>query len=306
MVSTLVFYLVVLALSLLRCSADEPKGISKSPQEIIAEHGFICENHTVLTADGYKLSLVRIVNPLVAKRTKLKRPILFSHGLFESATIWLFNSKDVKPRRYPHHVDKVRYGYGPEFERLVLEPKSFADRKSGPFLLANYGYDVWLLSFRGTEYSLRHTNLTVSDPKFWDYSWDDFGLMDTPATLNYIRDLTHANKIGYVGHSQGTFAIFALLADRPHYADLVEPIIAICPVAYLGGLSSPTTRAMFASFGLASYRGQVEHGPFPPMADKMREGSAGACTGATNPFVKTMCKFVEELASGLGQSTVSI
>lgn len=42
------------------------------------------------------------------------------------------------------------------------------------FQLADAGYDVWLGSYRGNEYSEGHVNLTVKDKKYWEHRFDSF------------------------------------------------------------------------------------------------------------------------------------
>ena len=49
--------------------------------------------------------------------------------------------------------------------------------------IADSGYDVWVGSVRGTEYSMAHKDLTPNDPEFWNFTWDDIARLDIPAMI---------------------------------------------------------------------------------------------------------------------------
>ena len=49
--------------------------------------------------------------------------------------------------------------------------------------IADSGYDVWVGSVRGTEYSMAHNDLTPNDPEFWNFTWDDIARFDIPAMI---------------------------------------------------------------------------------------------------------------------------
>lgn len=50
------------------------------------------------------------------------------------------------------------------------------------FQLADAGYDVWLGSYRGNEYSEGHVNLTVKDKKYWEHRFDSLCIAN-----NYLK-----------------------------------------------------------------------------------------------------------------------
>ena len=62
---------------------------------------------------------------------------------------------------------------------------------------------------------------------------------DLPATINTILNVTGANTLSYVGHSQGTEIMFARLSEDPDLAARVRLFVALAPVAYLDGVISP-------------------------------------------------------------------
>src|SRR5688572_3667725 len=61
---------------------NDPDCFHHTPQ-LIESRGFVSETHHVTTADGYILTLFRIVNPDV-NETERKRPIILQHGLLSS------------------------------------------------------------------------------------------------------------------------------------------------------------------------------------------------------------------------------
>eukprot|EP00392_Amoebophrya_sp_AT5.2_P015601 g15814.t1 len=108
-------------------------------------------------------------------------PVLLQHGLLDSCATWVVNEPD----------------------------------ESLAFLLADRGYDVWLGNTRGSTYSLEHVNLTTADAAFWDFSFDEIALQDTPAVVDYILETVKKYaRIGYVGHSQGTLQMFLALSSE--------------------------------------------------------------------------------------------
>lgn len=165
-------------------------------------------------------------------------------------------------------------------------------------MLANNGYDVWLMSMRGTDWSLRHKSLTPVDAQFWNYCLDDFALVDVPAVIDYVRLKTSALKVGYIGHSQATFSVFGLLATRPNYAEVIEPVVAVAPVAFFDHITS-LARVLF----IATLQGtdRDKHGPFPNNARKMRKLLSSFCTRGLKSLTTQACRLVQLLIGGVGK-----
>ena len=42
------------------------------------------------------------------------------------------------------------------------------------------------------------------DGEYWDFTWGDMGLYDDTANITKIKELTGAEKVFYIGYSQGT------------------------------------------------------------------------------------------------------
>nr|CAI5829899.1 unnamed protein product [Callosobruchus analis] len=108
------------------------------------------------------------------------------------------------------------------------------------FLLADYGYDVWLGNARGNTYSKGHVSIPVQSPHYWNFSFHEMGTRDLPAVLYYVSNTT--NQLGeliYVGHSMGTTMFFVFSSLLPQAAKNVKLMVALAPVAYMTHIRSP-------------------------------------------------------------------
>ncbi|KAG8387059.1 hypothetical protein BUALT_Bualt03G0213900 [Buddleja alternifolia] len=135
----------------------------------------------------------------------------------------------VKGQNYPceEHKDAITWLLSPPDQSLA-------------FLLADNGFDVWLVSSRGTKYSRGHTSLSPDDAAFWDWSWDELVAYDLPATFQYVYDQT-GRKIHYVGHSMGTLIVLAAVS-KGQLLDKLRSAALLCPIAYVGDMTSPIAR----------------------------------------------------------------
>jgi pimeloyl-ACP methyl ester carboxylesterase len=201
-----------LLLSLTLCGSKTLSQVSqpdpdwnRDASQLIISKGYPCEEHKLITNDGYILTIFRI--PHGRKTQTPGRPVLLQHGLLDSAATWVIN---------------------------------FPDQSLG-FLLADVGYDVWLGNIRGNHYSRAHIKYNPDhDEEFWDFSWDEMANIDLPSMIFYILNVTKHTQISYVGHSQGTMIGFAEFG-RPDSVlqNNVSFWAALAPVAHLGHIESP-------------------------------------------------------------------
>lgn len=172
---------------------------------MIETKGYPCEEHKVLTKDGYILGVFRI--PHGRNSTAIGPPVLLQHGLLDSSTTWVMN--------YPE--------------------------QSLGYILADAGYDVWLGNMRGNYYSRAHVKYNPDkDEQFWDFSFADMARDDLPSMIFYILNATQHTQIAYVGHSQGTMIAFAEFGRENNLVQHnVSFWAALAPVAHLGHIISP-------------------------------------------------------------------
>ncbi|KAJ1529188.1 hypothetical protein ONE63_005994 [Megalurothrips usitatus] len=124
---------------------------------LAAEHGYTAENHTVRTADGFLLTLFRLVGPAApASAASARPPVLLAHALLGSSA-----------------------------DFLVL----------GKGRALDAGFDVWLFNARGTTPSKKHEHLSPAHAKFWDFSWHEIGVLDLPASIDYVLKATNQSQV---------------------------------------------------------------------------------------------------------------
>ena len=79
--------------------------------------------------------------------------------------------------------------------------------------MVDRGYDVYMLSSRGTRLSNRHVkDRTWSLEERWDQTWADMGTYDLPAALKAILSISGKEKATIVGYSQGSSQTFYALS----------------------------------------------------------------------------------------------
>lgn len=190
--------------------------------DIIQDRGFIGEMYPIKSNDGYPLTIYHIINPLANQRTLNKFPVIIAHGLLSNSAQMLSMSEKTHPR-----------------PPLVGDISAQADDDCLAFMLANNNFDVWMFDSRGTTLNDHDVNVDVNlvdSNKFWNYSLDEQALNDVPAIIDYVLEQTQSEKVIYIGYSESTFFMFALLSVKPEYADKLATFVALAPVAYVSHL----------------------------------------------------------------------
>ncbi|ODV85153.1 hypothetical protein CANARDRAFT_199050 [[Candida] arabinofermentans NRRL YB-2248] len=164
-------------------------------KELCELNNFKVQNHLIQTTDGYLLTAHRL-NPELNGFKPNGQIAYFQHGLLMSSEIWvLMNDKDLNL----------------------------------PFRLCEMGYDVFLGNNRGNKYSNKHVSLSTSDPKFWDFSIDEFAMYDIPCTIDYILSYTNSKSLTYIGFSQGCSQILASVSINKDLNSKISKLILIAP-----------------------------------------------------------------------------
>lgn len=52
-------------------------------------------------------------------------------------------------------------------------------------------------------------------------SWSEMGKYDVPASIDYVLNTTHHERLYYIGFSMGTTVFFTMMNHRPQYNDKV-------------------------------------------------------------------------------------
>ncbi|XP_026468945.1 lipase 3-like [Ctenocephalides felis] len=106
------------------------------------------------------------------------------------------------------------------------------------FLLHDAGFDVWLGNARGNTNSRRHISISPDEPRFWNFSWHEIGVIDLPAMIDHVLNVTKQTSLHYAGHSQGTTSFFVMLSERPEYNSKISCMHALAPIAFMGRLKN--------------------------------------------------------------------
>ncbi|XP_001662493.2 lipase 1 [Aedes aegypti] len=184
---------------------EEKDALLTVPQ-LIRKYGYKVEEHEVVTEDGYLLTMFRIPGRKGAK----EYPIFMMHSLFSSCADWVL-----------------------------------IGRKHGlAYLLADRGYDVWMGNARGNRYSRKHRRLSTVSSQFWDFTFHEIGYYDVTALIDYVLDRTGAERLQYIGFSQGAMTSFVALSSRPEYNEKILQLHAMSPAVYMYRSGSALIRVL--------------------------------------------------------------
>ncbi len=155
---------------------------------LIEFHKYPMEEHKVITPDGYELKLYRIpgkkgesIEDAVSQR---RPPLVMQHGFQDTSDVFLVNS-EISPA----------------------------------FFFADQGYDVWVTNVRGNRYCMKNLNFPTDSDEFWDFTFEQMGLIDLETYVKYILKETRYKKLAYIAHSQGTTMMFINQCMHPEFSD---------------------------------------------------------------------------------------
>jgi pimeloyl-ACP methyl ester carboxylesterase len=87
---------------------------------------------------------------------------------------------------------------------------------------------------------------TQTQNQFWNFSFDEMGLIDFPTQIDYVLNFTGEQKLTYIGHSEGTIQAFLGLISLPEMASKLNLYVPLAPIAYVGHVKSLLLQAMAA------------------------------------------------------------
>ncbi|XP_043481797.1 uncharacterized protein LOC122510908 [Leptopilina heterotoma] len=212
---------------------------------LVTGYGYPFEVHETTTDDDYILELHRISGGRneAQNSTAKKQVVLMMHGLIGSSASWLIT--------------------GPN--------------RSLALTLADKNYDVWLGNNRGNTYSQKHKTKLETSYDYWDFSWHEFGMHDLPAMIDYVLNKTGAEKLLYVGFSQGCTQLMVMGSLKPEYNDKIEFAILFAPAVFMGH-----TRGILTLASPITYLSMYE-------AEKMGYFSIGVANPRLRIFTKSFC-----------------
>lgn len=96
-------------------------------------------------------------------------------------------------------------------------------------VLADAGYDVYLGNNSGND--LAKYVGDGSPKESWEFNFTDMGMSDVPAMIDLALDKSNADKVTYIGYSQGTSQMFYGLANMEayYYGERINRFIALAP-----------------------------------------------------------------------------
>ncbi|XP_014365451.2 lipase 3 [Papilio machaon] len=178
---------------------DHLQYASSNFTSISASYGYISEEHTVTTEDGYILTMFRIPKGKRCLGSVRQPPVLLMHGFLLNSDSWT----DAGPTA------------------------------SLAYLLPDACYDLWLGNVRGTDYGRRHERLDPdTDSEFWNFTSNEMGKYDIPSFIDYILNRTSSTELIYVGYSQGA-RILLIMCSETVYCNKIKLFISLAPAVRL-------------------------------------------------------------------------
>ncbi|CAB3240224.1 unnamed protein product [Arctia plantaginis] len=252
-------------------NAQIHSGATSQTVEKIRADGFPAETHSVTTSDGYILEMHRIPHGREAVDSDVKRPVVFlMHGLMGASNQYI----------------------------MLGANNSFA------YNLADEGFDVWMGNARGNSYSRKHITL---DPdhntqrlQFFDFTFEEIGIHDLPAMIDYALNYTESSQLHYIGHSQGGTVFLVLTSLMPQYNSKIASAHLLAGVGYQAYFPNEMLSELAVDvdsiYALATAMGIVELYPDLFLSQSRTNGfrMSDYCTG--NLEQKHMCDLF-----GIGQ-----
>lgn len=199
-----------------RRSLENENTVHDYVKEITQKYNYPLEIHKVVSEQGYILTIHRLPFGRKSNFTKRPRPVvLLNLGLFGSPECFLFR--------------------GPQDDL--------------PYILADSGFDMWILNNRGSSYSRQHLRFNPErDKDFWNFSFHEVGVFDLPPVIDYILQLTKQRDLFLIGYSMGASVGYVLCSLRPEYNEKIRHFVNLAPVTDIVHTLTPGHNIMFSVF----------------------------------------------------------
>ncbi|XP_054158289.1 lipase 3-like [Oppia nitens] len=263
--------------------------------ELIKSRGFGSTAHTVVTDDGYILTLFRMIKPQLTTTTTTgaddgivrpsRGPVLLWHGISFSSDIFLVSNRG----------QLASNGQYSERNGTLVNDCQLTVTSNLAFTLSACGYDVWLGNTRGNQYSDKYIDNSIKN--YWNYTFTELGMYDLKNSIDYIRKFTGKSSVAYVGHSMGTTSMLVLLSLEPDYHQYVKPVILMAPIAYLSHTKSLSR--LFAPFSYINVTNTI--GFIGEPRPRMQYYGQYICT---NPLFSDLCKQMNFFYNGYDPDSV--
>lgn len=176
--------------------------LGKDTSEIIQTRGFIAENHYVQTQGGYKINVVRILNPAINGGTggaPGKAPILMIHGVFLTASCFVMDSENIHPMDLSHL--SIARMTPQQIKDLEVDPLS----KSFPLMMSNFGHEVWLMNRRPAAETMKGSTVGGKADAPASTNLSIFGQVKKMWLDNVRKMVNFANFDPFTGKGHNTF-----------------------------------------------------------------------------------------------------
>lgn len=225
----------------------DPMHEANTTPQLAHFHGYQCEEHVVVTADGYYLVLHRIIGGLPRKEGGGAREDIseLANGTgFPSPQTSTTASVGRGRRRLSGPPILVIHGAMMSSEAWLCQRIA---RKNLVLRLFDEGYDVWLTNRRGCKYSQKHISYKPYETRFWDFSMDETIQHDVPAQVEYVLGTSGHRTLSLLGFSQGTAEILGALAICRKLQKRVNCVVAISATAKPPTPSNTLIKSMVSS-----------------------------------------------------------
>ncbi|CAG9797859.1 unnamed protein product [Chironomus riparius] len=165
------------------------------------------------------------------------------------------------------------------------------------YLLADNNFDVFMGNSRGSRHSfVDHKRANYSN--LWNFSFNEIGSYDVAAMIDYVLRLTGKPKLFFVGHSQGTTSLIALLSTRPEYNSKIIQAHLFAPVAFMKYLPNPFVKSFIVPLIEVLMERKMKFVNFTDILTAVNPLSKIFCNVAINPITTEFCKSVVFIFAG--------